>query len=497
MCLRHLSLGTRPGLCRAFFFRCNALSNFEWSQKMKAPLAKVSIKFLVCFTSLFLILLISACSQRAATKSSNLILGLNTQKITEPAIPSLSQERIHKISQYKLSTFGQSINGKPIYGSFIKRIYKVDDTGEAAFIAEYSDHKIDDSLKERFEKKDLNEVKREILKKYPQLNHTKWLKIDWIYYAFTRKITPVYLIESLSDNLEMQELILDYKLNQISSQRVGSCFSDVLVKLYPRGPKLSLLENVTLKNVELGNSIKNQIITVNSSTDIKTITKNEILSITPDDPRFDLLQVSYFLQNSFDWFEKEFTASIPLSLEVELNVGAPEKTNTFFYYSNKIRFGSGDEVYYAQIAKDPSIIIHEGNHALIDKIANLPFQNEGGSINEGFADFLTTLQLNNPNLGEVAYLKGPFKRTVKNNAKFSDKKGSLYADSAIVSGLFWQLKEELGDTQAGKLAVDTLVLLGPKSNFKDLQQKVKFVINKSLQGKHLEQAQSILTIRGW
>ncbi|MCK6596868.1 MAG: hypothetical protein L6Q37_00775 [Bdellovibrionaceae bacterium] len=463
---------------------------------MVIVVAKI-FRIFVCFFSSVVIFLISACSQRAATKSSNFVVGLNTKKITEPVIPALSQEKFQKINQYKITTFTQSINDRPIYKSFIKRIYTIDDTKEAAFIAEYSDHKIDDSLKEIFEKKDLSEVKKQILKKYPQFNHNKWFKLDWIYYAFSKKITPVYLVKSLSESLEMQELILDHKLNQISSQRVGSCFSDVLVKLYPRGPKLSTLENVTLKNVELGNSIKNQIITVNSSSNIKTITKNEILSITPDDPRFDLLQVSYFLQNSFDWFEKEFTANIPLSLEVELNVGAPEKTNTFFYYSNKIRFGSGDEVYYAQIAKDPSIIIHEGNHALIDKIANLPFQNEGGSINEGFADFLTTLQLNNPNLGEVAYLKGPFKRTVKNSAKLSDKKGSLYGDSSIVSGLFWQLKEELGDTTAGKLAVDTLILLGPKTNFKDLQQKINFIVNKSLHGKTLEQAQLILNTRGW
>lgn len=76
------------------------------------------------------------------------------------------------------------------------------------------------------------------------------------------------------------------------------------------------------------------------------------------------------------------------------------------------------------------------------------------------SDFLTTLQLNHL-VGEVAF-KSYHLRTVKNDLKFSEKTGGLYGDSAIISGLLWNLKEALGDELAGKTAVNTLMLLGPK-----------------------------------
>jgi hypothetical protein len=82
-------------------------------------------------------------------------------------------------------------------------------------------------------------------------------------------------------------------------------------------------------------------------------------------------------------------------------------------------------------------------------------------------------------------------------ATISEKTGGLYGDSAIISGLLWSLKESLGDEVAGRTAVNTLMLLGPKSDFNDFKKKIQFVIKTDLKDKNLENAEKILKDRGW
>jgi Zn-dependent metalloprotease len=101
---------------------------------------------------------------------------------------------------------------------------------------------------------------------------------------------------------------------------------------------------------------------------------------------------------------------------------------------------------------------------LIEKIAHLPFQGEGGSINEGYADFFASFCRENPLLGENSYKTAPYKRSVETSVKFSEANGGLYHDSAIVSGVFWKLRSVISEDKIINLAMKTLNRLGPDAD---------------------------------
>src|SRR5690606_24637168 len=136
------------------------------------------------------------------------------------------------------------------------------------------------------------------------------------------------------------------------------------------------------------------------------------------------------------------------------DVGYPEKTNAAFYYNGLVRLGAGDDVVFSRISWDPSIVAHEISHGVIDQISRLPFEGEGGSVNEGFADTLTTFFLESPRLGENSYKMAPFKRTVEAKVHWSHRNGGLYHDSALVSGLFWEMRTKLDSAKTLKLVMN-------------------------------------------
>src|SRR5690606_1502757 len=118
------------------------------------------------------------------------------------------------------------------------------------------------------------------------------------------------------------------------------------------------------------------------------------MEFPPTDERFDQVQAYYYANQILSWFGRKLTLKKPLKVSILAHVGYPDKTNAAFYYKGQVRLGSGDDVTFSLIPLDPSIVMHEVSHVLIDELARLPFQGEGGSINEGFADVFTTFYLN-------------------------------------------------------------------------------------------------------
>jgi Zn-dependent metalloprotease len=159
---------------------------------------------------------------------------------------------------------------------------------------------------------------------------------------------------------------------------------------------------------------------------------------------------------------------------------------------------TGDDEIYSHLSQDPSVVIHESVHALVDVVAGLPFEGEGGSLNEGFADYFTAVQLNNPNMAEASYLKGPFRRSVVNSVTLNDKNGGLYHDSAIVSGTLWDLRERFGNIVGLRLASLTLNRLVPGSDFKDFGDSLHVVLESELgNAGDLQAGKEILRKRGF
>ena len=144
------------------------------------------------------------------------------------------------------------------------------------------------------------------------------------------------------------------------------------------------------------------------------------------------------------------------------------------------------------------MVIHESVHAFVDIVAGLPFEGEGGSINEGYADFFTAIQLNNPNMAEASYLKGAFRRSVSNSISLKERNGGLYHDSAIVSGTLWDLSERFGKDLGLRVAALTLNRLVPGSDLKDFGESLQGIIETELKSSaDIQVAKEILTNRGF
>ncbi|MGE5085753.1 MAG: hypothetical protein ACM3MG_05585, partial [Bacillota bacterium] len=294
------------------------------------------------------------------------------------------------------------------------------------------------------------------------------------------------------------EARLNNHLQVQSVKRVGSQFQDTLAWVFPKGPQKSDLQEVLLKGLQAQPTLSNSRLFVSSQADVKVSEIQGALKFNPKDARFDQVQVFYFLDESLSWFERTLGVHLPFQLQAEVYVGAPEKTNSAFYYQGKIRLGTGDDEVYSHLSQDPSVVIHESVHAVVDVVAGLPFEGEGGSINEGLADFFTAVQLNNPNMAEGSYLKGPFRRSVVNSVTMNDKNGGLYHDSAIVSGTLWDLYERFGNTVGLRLASLTLNRLVPGSDFKDFGASLRAVMQSELQNPSDQQAgNEILRKRGF
>lgn len=281
-------------------------------------------------------------------------------------------------------------------------------------------------------------------------------------------------------------------------QRVGSHFQDTLAWVFPKGSRKRELQEVVLSGLYTDPTLANTRLMVSSQNTTRVASVLEPLRFSNKDPRFDQVQAFYFLEESLAWFDSVLAFKIPFVLHAEVQVGFPEKTNSAFYYQGKIRLGAGDDEVYSHLAQDPSVVVHESVHALVDSIAGLPFEGEGGSLNEGFADFFTAAQLNNPNMGEASYLKGPFRRSVVTALALSDKNGGLYHDSGIVSGTLWDLKEQFGSQKGIRIAALTLARLVPGSDFKDFGQSLRLVIESELVNPaELQAGRAILQKRGF
>jgi hypothetical protein len=285
-----------------------------------------------------------------------------------------------------------------------------------------------------------------------------------------------------------------YVSSEIESQY--SCFFESQAQLYPLGPLKSSLSVVTIDKLLSSEALVSEGVRLTPLAPLFAKPENNRYQFPQDDPRFFQIHAFHYIDQSFRWFEQNLNFKIPQQISVETSIGYPDKTNAAFYFNKVIRLGDGDDVAFSNLPLDPSISTHESIHAIVDSVAKLPFQGQGGSINEAFADFFTAHILNNPHLGEVAYKKAPFKRTVDNPKKFQDLSGGLYADSAVLSGLLWQIRVELGPLVAQELAWKLLLMSHPETQFTDLKTNLKYLVENMPHDIKIR-TQQILRDRGW
>lgn len=412
------------------------------------------------------------------------------------SVEGLSAETEFKVKDHKVEFYSQKINGLRVDGTLVKVLSGKE--GSPLFINGSYIEEIKADLPETDSvKKDFHGEFERLAKSFPQLKKTKFLEGEIVYSRLGRKLilANLFLVQDSQGQLWQVKARAQGQL--ISMSRVGSSFENRMAQVYPRGPKQSDLSRVQLFELNLGKILTSPLLQVSSELNGPALSADELLSLNPKDERFDQAQVFYFSQQALRWADERLNVKLNSALDIEVHAGAPDKTNMTMYYNSKIKFGSGDEETYSKIAQDPSIVAHEVFHAVIDQVCRLPFQGEGGSLNEGFADALAVMYLGQPHLGEVAYLKGPFKRTVENQSRFNDRNGGLYHDSLIVSGLIWELRSKIGQEKTITLLSQLLLKTGPKSTFDDLNKTVHAEIKKVFLPKEIDVAEQILKERGW
>ena len=449
------------------------------------------IPFVVLFFALI------GCQKSESFSYREWHVGQDSESSANAVLKNIQIEDVGSVTSYKnkkIEFRRQTINGVPVLNSFVKKI-----TSDAANVELIQAQVV--------EEKSLSAVKIKNVGAIDFLSRLKLVqdsfsKIDVLsnedLYVMEGKKAQNYRVISFFDREGMPyQSFFKQDGEFVRVVRVGSQFSDINVNVFTDGPKLSQLSDQIIKNIVTSPTLSNAMVYVTSESDKKIDNVTANLKFEIKDDRFDQIQAFYYMNKSFQWMKDHLQVSIPQRIDAVVNMGFPEKTNSAFYYQNKIRFGKGDDVAYSNIVFDPSIVYHETFHALIDNLARLPFEGEGGSINEGFADFFTCLITDRPYLGEASYLKGPFKRNLKLITKLDEKNGGLYHDSSIVSGLFWELKEKLGFEKAKNLAAETLVRLNTASQFADFNRKILEASSTTLNSEDQTLLKQILKTRGF
>lgn len=311
------------------------------------------------------------------------------------------------------------------------------------------------------------------------------------------QLVPFWFLKYFETSGELWQSTFSYRLKLISNIRLGSAYDVTPAWVYPKGPKYGDLQQVYLLDLMKGDELISKSLKVTSADNTKVQVSGQPLQFIISDQRFDQVQSFYLSQKTLDWFEKNFNVQYPAILDLQIHVGAPEKTNTAFYYQGHVRLGAGDDIIYSKIPWDPSIVTHESSHFIIDLLAHLPFDGEGGSLNEAFADYFAASILDNPLLGESSYLQGPCKRRIDLIKKFSEKTGGLYADSIIVSSLLWELNKKLGSAKGLMLAFKTLQNLNPQSNFNFFRLELIKQMHQDLELPDQLTVANILRNRDW
>lgn len=311
------------------------------------------------------------------------------------------------------------------------------------------------------------------------------------------KLKPFYKVITELPTGELQATYFDDDAELVNETRLGSNLTDLVDSpslAFTKGPKKSELSAIILTRKIQPEGLANTLIDVSSESPNK-ITSSSNLQFQPSDDRLDQVQAFYFSHLILQWFDQKLSLHGPYKLSIVTQLGYPDKTNAAFYFQNQIRLGAGDDITFSNMAWDPTIVMHETSHAVIDSIARLPFQGEGGSLNEGYADLFTTVFLDSPLLGDNSYRLGPFKRTVDSTLKLSEKNDGLYHDSAIVSGFFWSLKKLLGPDKTLDYALHVLNRLGPNSTFADFKLSLEEQKVELFKDDDLKKVNTLLTER--
>jgi len=423
--------------------------------------------------------------------------GMSPARLT---VPTNMQAQISHgaINQNQMELRQQSISGVPIEGTFLKIVRDHDEPvfarSRAYAEAQLPDPKIVErelhrasfiQLQSALLARDLGCQWRSELK--PKL------RLGGVWQVLFSRLCE-------SRNGFVYEVTMNSNGTVLSQERMGAGFEweNLPVTLFPRGPRFSQLQEIPLNISALPFYLSTPLLEVVSDAGVKFPDRLQIQESRPGDDRFDMLQAYFYATEALRWVQDNYKFEMG-KLKIRTQVGYPEKSNVAFYFAREIRLGTGDDVTYAHLTWDPSVVMHETFHGVIETLTGLPFRGEGGSIQEALADSMAALALDSPRIAESSYKKGEYQRTLENDFKMSDRNGKLYHDSLIVSGTVWQIRKEASAQMAVALVGYLLTHLAPDSQFADLDRHLQGWLNtcseSSLQKCGV--SRQVIQSRGW
>lgn len=383
---------------------------------------------------------------------------------------TLKSESSFQTNKEEISFSSQTINGIKVDGSYLKQI-----RNKRGLVFQYS--LLTDKTAQASSHIDPLGAWEAFLHRNP--GYKSWKKQSEVepIWKTNGKLTLAYRCVISHSTTQFYQLDFSPKGEIQALEMVGSrAFADednigLPGLVYPKGFKKGELKTVRLNPSTINAGLNSELLRIETESPAQIKDPKDLI-FEPGDLKFDQVQSYFYSQRFLQWFKTRFQVETLSPIRILTHVGYPEKTNTMFYFQGMIRLGQGDDESFSQVNWDPTIITHEASHALIDRLAHLPFQGEGGSINEGFADTFTTLFLQSPLLGDSAYKKANFKRAVTSVVKWNERNGGLYHDSAVVSSLFWELQSLVGLEKTLDLAFKTLSRLTPDSKFTDFKNSL-------------------------
>ena len=152
--------------------------------------------------------------------------------------------------------------------------------------------------------------------------------------------------------------------------------------------------------------------------------------------------VYYHVNKIHDYFKKFNYEGMDYQMKVTIEAGSDWCNAEYDPIYEDIALGGGNGGDCENIALGSDAIYHEYTHGAIDHIYNLlPYSGESGALDEALADYFAATINNNSLIAENIL---PSPRNLNNDLTMDDWKGKVHDDGRIISGAFWNLREELG-----------------------------------------------------
>ncbi len=177
----------------------------------------------------------------------------------------------------------------------------------------------------------------------------------------------------------------------------------------------------------------------------------------------------YFTKGSpFDIHSMDYQATATVEYGSESGNAFSDGTDIYLFAA-----GNG----YESTAVLSDVIYHEYTHSVVDHVyypTDLPYIGESGALNEGWADYFACTINNNSIVAEGFYVSSGGLRNINNTYRYPDDMSDppeVHADSRIISGTMWDLRELLGAELA-----DELILRGMKLEPQDFREYLEDIL---------------------